>query len=346
MAGRTRRDGRLHLVVPIEDAAEPERTRITFGSCADMDLATQATFYSIIEQDPDVLVLLGDTPYIDSTDPERQRERYAEFAAGIGFVDARGSFPIYGTWDDHDFGRNDTDGNLDGKENSRAAFIAHYEPLGNATFGNGEEGVYTSFVVGNVEVFLLDTRYFAATEPSPFDADTPTLLGEGQWDWLRAGLSASEADFKVLACGMIWNGAVRPGKPDHWASYPHEYDGLMQFIGDEQIAGVVLVGGDIHRSRCIEHDTADAAGYVIREFITSPMHHRIIDTANQPHDGLVFDAGVPHSFLLLETDMTEQGEPLLLARFLSAARNLAGEPETVEHFRVGLPLGSLSGDAE
>ena len=252
--------------------------------------------------------------------------------------------PIYGIWDDHDFGRNDTDGNLEGKENSRDAFIEHYTPLANETFGNGQEGVYTSFVLGNVEVFLLDTRYFAATEPSPFDADKPTLLGNDQWRWLVNGLEDSQADFKILCCGMIWNGAVRPGKQDHWATYPHEYDALMQFISEEKIDGIVLVGGDIHRSRCIVHNTAATAGYDITELITSPMHHRIIETANQPHDGLQFDAGAPHSFLLLETGTNDQGQPTLTARFLAAEQNDAGDITTQELYTHTVSLQELTAD--
>ncbi len=292
-------------------------TRIAFGSCADMDETTQPTWHSIVDQAPEALVLLGDTPYIDSTDPEVQRERYEQFAAGSGFIAVREAMTIYGIWDDHDFGRNDTDGNLPGKENSRQAFIDQYEPLGNETFGNGSEGVYTTFRQGEIQVFLLDTRYFAATGPSPFDADRLTLLGDDQWEWLRKELSASDASFKVLACGMIWNGSVRPGKLDHWATYPHEYDALMQFVGDEQISGVVLIGGDIHRSRCVLHETEAAAGYAVPEFITSPMHDRIIDTANQPHPGLQFDAGAPHSFLVLDAEVDDDGLPTLTARYLA-----------------------------
>jgi len=325
---------------PQED--ENATTTLAFGSCADMNETTGRTWDAILAAQPDAMVLLGDTPYIDSTDPDRQRRRYEQFAATPGFTAAREAMTIYGIWDDHDFGRNDTDGNLEGKENSRAAFIEHYEPLGNETFGNGEAGVYTSFVVGNIEVFLLDTRYFAATEPSLFDDDKPTLLGEDQWHWLVNGLEESTADFKVLACGMIWNGSVRPGKTDHWAAYPHEYDALLRFINAERIDGVVLIGGDIHRSRCVLHDTAESAGYAIPEFITSPMHDRIIDAANQPHDGLQFDTGTPNSFLLLETGKNDNGEPTLTARFLAANEDAEAGEEAEELFVFQRTLSELT----
>ena len=98
---------------------------------------------------------------------------------------------------------------------------------------------------------------------------------------------------------MIWNGAVRPGKRDHWASYPHERDALFRFLGREKIAGVVLVGGDVHRSRVVRHDTRETAGYPVIELITSPVHDGVIGNANAPHPGLLADFGKPHTFLLI-----------------------------------------------
>jgi len=169
----------------------------------------------------------------------------------------------------------------------------------NSSYGDGSNGIYTKFRRGLVEVFLLDTRTFAATEPSPFDADRPSLLGKQQWDWLRRELNASTARFKILACGMIWNGAVRPGKRDHWASYPHERQSLFDFIGQEEINGVILIGGDVHRTRVLRHKTTDSAGYNIPELITSPIHDGVIVTANAPHPALIHDSGKPNSFLLI-----------------------------------------------
>ena len=98
---------------------------------------------------------------------------------------------------------------------------------------------------------------------------------------------------------MIWNGAVRPGKLDHWGTYPHERQALFEFIGDEKISGVILVGGDVHRTRVLRHDTVESAGYKIPEFITSPVHSGVIKNAKSDHPGLVRDFGQPNTFLLM-----------------------------------------------
>ena len=293
--------------------------KIGFGSCAKEDNGTANAWKKISELNLDAFVLLGDTPYIDTTNLGQQRKRYREFAAVKPMAKLFRSTSMYGVWDDHDFGRNDTNGKLKGKENSRQSFT---EFRANSSFGNGTAGIYSKFRRGTIEVFLLDTRYFAATENSPFADNQPSLLGSDQWNWLKQSLMESSATFKVLACGMVWNGAVRIGKRDHWMTYSHERDELFRFIGAEKIAGVVLVAGDIHRSRVIKHAAAEIAGYDLYEFISSPLHSHVIGLAKQPHPGLLFDAGEPHTFLTLATN---SNSTVLVAKLQNAAGEILFE---------------------
>ena len=301
-----------YFVTPAPEALSAE-VRIAIGSCAREDAGSASVWRRMSALDPHAVVLLGDTPYIDSTDLEVQRTRYGEFAAVPDFAALLRNRPLYATWDDHDFGANDTDGQLVGKENARQAFVEFHA---NPSYGDGAEGVYTRFRMGGAEVFLLDTRYFAGSGPSPI-ADGRTLLGPRQWEWLRDGLRSSTAPFKLLASGLIWNGAVRPGKPDHWDSYPEERAALFRFIGDEEIRGVVLIGGDVHRTRVLRYETSELAGYRLTELITSPIHAGVIEEANAPHAALLHDSGEPHAFLLLTVDTTA-AEPTLHARFQNA----------------------------
>jgi alkaline phosphatase D len=305
-------------------AASSTIVRLTFGSCAREDEGSAAVWRRMRKLDPHAVVLLGDTPYIDSTETDVQRRRHREFAAVPDFRQLVRNRSLYATWDDHDFGRNDTNGILPGKENSRRAFAEYHA---NPSYGDGKQGIYTRFRRGGVEVFLLDTRFFAATETSPFDQTKPSLLGKTQWQWLQRGLKASTAPFKVLACGMIWNKAVRPGKQDHWGTYPHERDALFDFIGREKIPGVLLIGGDIHRTRVLRHHSTEQAGYRIPELITSPVHDGVISNAEQPHPALIHDSGEPNSFLLLTGD--NRATPAMLT---ASFQNSAGR----EFYRLNL----------
>jgi alkaline phosphatase D len=297
-------------------ADDSDRVKIAFASCAnEKRFPKQAGWGRILEEGAEALVLLGDMPYIDSTELAVQRRRYREFYSVPEIALALGTVPFYATWDDHDFGRNDTDGQLPGKENSRQAFIENHA---NPSYGNGETGIYCNFRRGPVEVFLLDARTFAGTQPSPIDPEKPTLLGSLQWAWLRESLAASTAPFKVLATGMIWNGATRPGKRDHWMTYPYERQAIFDFLGTNQISGVVLVGGDIHRSRALRYPTEDSVGYQLTELITSPLANTVIESANAPSPHLLHDVGEQETFLLLEANM-ESTPPSLVGTCMNAA---------------------------
>ena len=309
----------------------PSKVRIAFGSCAsDSKFPELKTFSQVLKTSCDSLVFLGDTPYIDSTDLAVQRRRYREFLGHPAVSGVLSRVPAWSTWDDHDFGKNDTDGRMKGKENSRRA---HLEYHAGPPAGDGAAGIYRSFRRGPVEVFLIDARWFAATEPAEADPEKHTLLGAAQWKWLRAGLKSSTAHFKLLTTGMIWNESVRPMKSDHWGNYPHEREQLFRFIGEEGISGVVLIGGDIHRTRVVRHDVEALTGYPLIELISSPMANSVIGSAKQPHPGLIYDVGNSQTFMSFEADSTAQ-TPHWTARFL--------DHEGVELFRISRSLAELS----
>jgi len=182
------------------------------------------------------------------------------------------------------------------------------------SYGAADTGVYTKFRRGGVEVFLLDTRWFARTEPSPVDPEKPSLLGKRQWHWLLEALKNSTAPFKLIACGMIWDNK-RNTESDDWSTYSHEREALFEFIGENDISGVVLIGGDIHCSRWLQYKTEEQVGYAIRQFIVSPIHARVIPTLNIPHPDLIKGAAIPNVWLRLDVD-TSGSEPSLHAHWI------------------------------
>ncbi|MCC9608984.1 alkaline phosphatase family protein [Blastopirellula sp. JC732] len=275
-----------------------EQTCLAFGSCADMK--PSSLWSQMEERGAQGLVLLGDTPYIDSTKLETARTKQRTFLQVPELAALIRHTPVWATWDDHDFAGNDTDGRVPGKENTRRAFVEYHA---NEAFGHDDEGIYTKFRYGGMEVFLLDTRWFSRTEPSPVDPEKPTLLGKRQWEWLKEGLASSTAPFKVIACGMIWDDKENT-ESDDWGTYTYERDALFDFIGQQRITGVVLIGGDIHCSRLLRYKTTGQAGYPIHQFIVSPIHDRTIPSLNVAHPDLIKGAAIPHVWLRLEADMT------------------------------------------
>ncbi|MSR18148.1 MAG: hypothetical protein EXS00_03100 [Phycisphaerales bacterium] len=284
---------------------------VAFGSCADESEATGKLWQTLAALAPDAVVLLGDTPYIDSVNPARLEQRHREFYLTPHLQELLGSVPLYSVWDDHDFGANDTDGRMSGKEISLATF-KRFRP--NPSFGEGGSGLYHSFRRGGLEVFILDTRYFAGV-PEGADASS-SLLGVAQWNWLERGLLASTAPFKVVASSTVFNSSVRPLKPDFWGRYPQDYTRLMRFIVDRKISGVLLVSGDVHNSRVVHHRPDGAGGRDIIELVTSPMHDRVHDSsAWSPSPDVESTWGRPHAMLVLDASNAQSPATLRMRHF-------------------------------
>jgi alkaline phosphatase D len=276
------------------------KVRLAISSCAKEDAGSRAVWNRMASEKVDAVVLIGDTPYIDSTELEKQTQRHREFAAVPEYQALLKSRPCWWTWDDHDFAGNDASGLAAGKENTRLVFT-RYRPQKN--YGDGTGGIYTSFRRGPVEVFMLDTRWFSMTEPSFAESHKPTMLGAKQWVWLQKGLLASSAPFKLLACGVIWDDKEN-SESDDWGTYKHELTAIQKFIGENKISGVILVGGDIHASRVLRYKTEKVVGYGLVQFIASPIHGSTISSLNVYNLDLVRSAVEPHVFLRVDADST------------------------------------------
>jgi len=298
---------RFHTPPPPE---QPGRVVFAIGSCASEKFP--GVWQRMAAVGAEVVVLAGDTPYIDSSAVAKNRERHRAFLAQPGLAELLATRPLVGTWDDHDFGANDSDGTRVDREAIRGVFT-EYRAL--ASFGEEGEGIYTRLRRGPAELFLIDARYFSQTGPSPVDPAKKTLLGPRQWDWLKRSLAESTAPFKILVTGMVWHDKPNREKDD-WQTYAHERDALFAWIGQQKISGVVLVGGDVHVSLHLRHPTKQTAGYDLFEYVVSPLHDSLIPSLiPKRNPGLLWSAAEPNVFLRMEADSTGE-QPTLTSRWI------------------------------
>lgn len=312
-SGKVIADAPEQMFITPPNTDQPAKIRLAISSCAREDAGSRTVWNRMAQENVDAVLLLGDTPYIDSTRLAVQMRRHDEFAAVPEYQKLLQSRPCWWTWDDHDFAGNDSSGLSLGKENSRYAF-QRYRPQ--SQYGDGQNGIYTSFRYGPIEVFLLDTRWFAMTQASFADPVKPGLLGDAQWDWLQKGLTASSAPFKILASGIIWDDKEN-GENDDWGTYKHELSAIKRFIGEQKISGVVMMGGDIHASRVLRYPTKDVVGYNLIQFIASPIHASVIPSLNVYNKHLIRSAIEPNIFLRVDAD-SHINPPTLKASLVNA----------------------------
>lgn len=257
----------------------------------------------------DYVLFGGDTPYIDTGNLATIRSKHRAFLETPFMSDLIRKTPTVGTWDDHDFGLNNGNGLSVGYKNlTRQGFV---EYRAHERFGEGSEGVFHKLDTGPMEIFLLDPRWYSQTEPSPVDPAQTTCFGPEQWQWIRDSLLVSRAPFKVLMMGQIWQDK-KNGETDDMFTYWYERDALLDFVEENQIPGVVLVGGDVHVSRHLIHPRR--VGYDLQDFIISPAHTSVIPSLDVPHPDLEWSSQQPRQFLTLTAD-TRSKPAKLTARF-------------------------------
>ena len=197
----------------------------------------RSVFTEMAARNADLVLFLGDFPYTASGAKEEVRKGNRKLREVVGFRQLTASTPTYGIYDDHDFGPNDCDGTHPNADESLAAFKEYWP---NPSYGLPDNrGIYTSFVVGDVEFFLLDGRYQARKRQK-------TMLGKRQFEWLCNGLRKSRSRYKVLVSGTQFSRK----KNDSWGgkNYVGERDRLFSFIYKNGITGVIGISGDVHRS--------------------------------------------------------------------------------------------------
>lgn len=271
---RLRFDGELdrHQPLPFRTRTAPAGRaafRVAFGSCCRLQFDPDQRIWNAVRGlDPDLFLWLGDNIYADSDTTAALVDLYGRGRAVERLEPLLRSVPQLATWDDHDFGYNDSDRLSPFKAESLRLFRSFWA---NPAYGEEDNpGVYFRQHYGGVDFFVLDGRYH---RDATTDVDRPgkTLLGARQKAWLKRELLASRAPFKVLAIGGGWSCAENEKGGDSWGVYLTERDELFDFIRDNRIEGVVCISGDSHMGELNCIPRSQQGGYDIYDFCSSPL---------------------------------------------------------------------------
>lgn len=243
--------------------------RIGFGSCCRIQYDPDQKIWNAVRAvDPDLFFWLGDNIYADSDDVDALVDLYGRGRTVERLEPFLRSTPQLATWDDHDFGFNDSDGSSPFKAQSLQVFRNYWA---NPGYGDGgDPGVYFKQHYGGVDFFVLDGRYHRDPTRRP-DTPAKTMLGAAQKAWLKRELLASTTPFKVLAIGGGWSSAENESGGDSWAVYASERDEIFDFIRDNDIGGVVCISGDSHMGELNCIPRSEQGGYDIYDFCSSPL---------------------------------------------------------------------------
>jgi alkaline phosphatase D len=242
--------------------------RVVFGSCSRVQVdVEQRIFGAVARAEPDLFFWLGDHVYGDTLDAAVLAEEYRRQRNVASLEPLLASVPQLATWDDHDFGLNNSDRTNPMRAASLQVFRRYWA---NPAYGREDApGVYFRYGYGGVDFFFLDGRYHRDPNLAA-DGPAKTMLGAGQKRWLREELRASRAPLKLLVSGSGWSSGDGP-QGDTWAAFLHERNELFDFVRDERIGGVVLISGDTHAGELNCIPWSERGGYDFYDLVSSPL---------------------------------------------------------------------------
>jgi alkaline phosphatase D len=346
---------------------------LAFGSCAD-ETAEQPIWDAIVARKPQLWLWLGDNIYGDTHDMMLLASKWLALASKPGYQKLVESCPVIATWDDHDYGADDSGAAYPEKEHSKRLFLDFFsEPADSPR--RARPGIHTSFLIGppekRVQIILLDLRTFRsqqlkrqgereykgmggyAPDPSPEAA----MLGEEQWKWLEGELS-KPARLRLIACASqfvaAWNGF------ESWSNYPAERERMIGLVRSTRAEGVVFLSGDTHWT---ELNMEEPQGvYPLYDLTSSglnqrcdpgPCHNRIGPAFGESNFGEVLIDWEKETLTLKSSGLTGAcliSQEVPLQRLTFAPMNLA--PATGDDAFVGVwntehgPLTLTRGEGE
>lgn len=237
---------------------DKRRPRIAVISCMDDHVVEvrDRMWPQLAEQAPDALFLIGDNVYADhaaagwkTPGPDELWDRYVETREDLPLYRWPDLVPVFATWDDHDYGVNDSDRTFAYKAESLDVFFAFFAQRRPAPGFERGPGVASFLRAWGAEFALLDDRYFRS--PNREDVPDQTHFGVEQENWLNARLrTASKPVF--LVSGDQFFGGYHPFE-SYEGSHPKSF---ARQLTEWKKASVPLlfVSGDRHLSEILKVD--------------------------------------------------------------------------------------------
>jgi alkaline phosphatase D len=222
----------------------------------------------------DFAIWMGDNLYFreaDFSSVAGMSYRYSHDRATPELQAVLSARPNFATWDDHDYGPNDSDEAFRFQAESRQLFMQYW---GNPTYGRNDKGIYTSFTWSDCEFFMLDDRFFRASDNLPAMVDGKSnkdkiYWGKEQLKWLKDGLASSRATFKFVINGGQFTNPF--DERESAVAFPDDQQELMQFLETQRINGVVFMSGDRHFSEVLTYKLDNSKAYTMYEITNSSL---------------------------------------------------------------------------
>ncbi|MFZ3571075.1 alkaline phosphatase D family protein [Streptomyces sp. BH097] len=291
--GRTR-------TTPANDAS-PDGLRFGVVSCANWEAGYYSPYRHLAARsDLDAVLHLGDYlyeyrtgeyPTAEYTVREHRptheivtladyRTRHGQTKTDADVQAMQAAHPLIAIWDDHEFANDawsggaenhtpDTEGDWAARQQAAKQAYFEWMPVRPSTTGT----VFRRLRFGKLaDLHLLDLRSFRSEQSSvgngAVDSPERTITGRAQLDWLKSGLTASDARWKLVGTSVMISPVAFGSLPAHiagplaellglpkeglainvdqWDGYTHDRAELITHLRENAVRDTVFLTGDIH----------------------------------------------------------------------------------------------------
>lgn len=256
-----------------------KNARLAIVSCQDDSLKNEmkAMGAQLIAEKPDAILMIGDNVYADHLPGgwqlaarEQLWNRYVDTRSVSPLFRAKTLVPVFATWDDHDYGRNDSDRTNPGKEEAFKVFRAFFDqahPGPSFETGPGVASVWKGF---GLRFLMLDDRTFRS--PNRVDLPDQTHFGPQQEEWILLHLNAAREPVFMIS-GDQFFGAYHPFE-SYQGNQPKSFAQQLPRWKNTARVPVIFVSGDRHLTEIIKVPK-QAMGYPTYELTSSPLHSSV-----------------------------------------------------------------------
>lgn len=285
---------------------------VVFASCNDPH-RPMPLWKPILENEPHLFIWGGDNVYADTEDMSKMRADYQMVQEDSIYKRLTETTTIIGTWDDHDFGKNDAGKEWPYKEEAKTEFLQFIKNYPKEI--ETREGVYYSFVKEleedkKVKFVLLDTRTFRdSLKPSTIsgrrydswlETDAKTLLGEAQWSWLENELMDATSDFTVIVSSIQFLSDEHGW--EKWGNFPNEVNKMNKLIQKASSSNIIFFSGDRHLAE-ISKKEMDGITYPVIDFTSSGLTHTWLDGATEANPNRISNVVKQLNFGVIKFDL-------------------------------------------
>jgi alkaline phosphatase D len=282
-------DERIFKTLPLN---KPEVRFVSLSCMADdyrFHEVIDAMWAKLLEVKPELIILNGDTVYVDSFEfVERDKataldvwQRYIDSMKRLPLYHWHELVPILATWDDHDFGTNNGDRTFVSKESSLKIFRAFFGGKSlPGVWQTGPSGVSSRFYGFSQRFYFMDDRILRQPDKGQKAQEDFGHWGEKQHQWLIEDLKRDPRPAWIFNGNQVFSGKDLEYKEAFETNHPLHFRRFLNDLKQTPVS-VIFSTGDIHFSE-IMRIPAERLGYETFELTSSSMHSYTGEGWNNP----------------------------------------------------------------